>query len=83
MTILFQARLLSFWMIFMAINEQIKECQHELEKLIGKKILEIKFKPYNRDCWRLYITTDKDELVMTFCKDWKCPITQYKSADFS
>lgn len=66
----------------MVINEQVEECQETLEKLIGKKILEIKFKPYNHDCWRLYITTDKDELVMTFCKDWKCPVTQYKGTDF-
>ena len=64
----------------MVINEQIKECQDSLEKLIGKKIVEIKFKPYNHDCWKLFITTDKDELVMTFCSDWKCPVTQYKNS---
>ena len=66
----------------MAINEQIVECRDAFEKLVGKKILDIKFKPCNNDCWRLYITTDKDKLVMTFCKGWKCPVTQYKNADF-
>lgn len=65
----------------MVMNEQVEECQDALEKLIGKKIVEIKFKPYNHDCWKLFITTDKDELVMIFCRDWKCPVTQYKDTD--
>ncbi|WP_424353878.1 hypothetical protein [Methanobacterium sp. MBAC-LM] len=65
----------------MVVDEQVEECQNALEKLIGKKIVEIKFKPYDHDCWKLFITTDKDELVMTFCKDWKCPVTQYRDAD--
>jgi len=65
----------------MVMNEQVEECQDALEKLIGKKIVEIKFKPYNHDCWKLFITTDKDELVMIFCRDWKCPVTQYKYND--
>jgi hypothetical protein len=66
----------------MTIEEQEDECQEALEKLIGKRILKIKFKPYDHNCWRLYITTDKDELVMTFCRDWKCPVTQYRNPDF-
>lgn len=69
-------------MIGMTIDEQIEECQDALEKLTGKKILEIKFKPYNHNCWRLYITTDKGKLVMTFCKDWKCPIIEHRRSDF-
>ena len=67
--------------VTMVMNEQVEECQDALKKLIGKKIVEIKFKPYNHDCWKLFITTDKDELVMTFCRDWKCPVTQYKDTD--
>ena len=68
-------------MVIMVINEQVEECQDALRMLIGKKIVDIKFKPYDHDCWKLFITTDKDELVMTFCKDWKCPVTQYRSTD--
>ncbi|MCZ3366497.1 MULTISPECIES: hypothetical protein [Methanobacterium] len=67
----------------MVVDEQVEECQNALEKLIGKKIVEIKFKTYDHDCWKLFITTDKDELVMTFCKDWKCPVTQYRDADYN
>ena len=67
---------------FMSINEQIEECQEALEKLRGKKILKIKFKPYNHDCWRLYITTDKGKLVMTFCRNWKCPVIEHRKSDF-
>ncbi len=67
--------------VTMVVNGQVEECQNSLEKLIGKKIVEIKFKPYDHDCWKLFITTDKDELVMTFCRDWKCPVTQYRDTD--
>jgi len=53
-------------------------CQEALEKLLGKKILDVKFKTYNNDCWRLHIDTDKGEMVMTFCKDWSCPAVEYR-----
>jgi hypothetical protein len=62
----------------MAIEERIQECQDAIEKLEGKKILDVKFKPYNHDCWRLYLNTDKGKLVMTFCKDWECPVIEYR-----
>jgi hypothetical protein len=62
----------------MTIDERIQECQEAIQMLEDKKILEVKFKPYNRSCWRLYLTTDKGKLVMTFCKDWDCPVMEYK-----
>jgi hypothetical protein len=62
----------------MAIEEHIQECQEVIGELKGKKILDAKFKPYNHDCWRLYLTTDKGKLVMTFCNDWECPAIEYR-----
>jgi len=55
-----------------------KECQEALEKLIDKKIVDVNFKTYDDDCWRLHIDTDKGEMVMTFCKDWVCPVVEYR-----
>jgi len=43
----------------MKFEERTHECNEALNKLVGKKILEIEFKPYDNDCWRLYITSDK------------------------
>ena len=57
----------------MTFEEHAQECNEALGKLIGKKVLEIKFKPYNNNCWRLYINTDKWDMVMSFCRDWSCP----------
>jgi hypothetical protein len=62
----------------MGIEEHAAECQEALEKLVDKKVLDIKFKPYNHNCWRLYINTDKGKLVMTFCEDWTCPVVEYR-----
>lgn len=66
----------------MTINERIQECQEAIEKLVDKRIQSVKFKPYNHDCWRLYINTDKGKLVMTFCKDWECPVIEHRESDF-
>jgi hypothetical protein len=57
----------------MTFEEHAQECNDALSKLIGKKVLEVKFKPYNNNCWRLYINTDKGDMVMSFCRDWSCP----------
>jgi hypothetical protein len=57
----------------MTFEEHAQECNDALSKLIGKKVLEIKFKPYNNNCWRLHINTDKGKMVMSFCRDWSCP----------
>ena len=57
----------------MTFEEHARECNEALSKLVGKKVLEIKFKPYNNNCWRLYINTDKGNMVMSFCRDWSCP----------
>jgi hypothetical protein len=57
----------------MTIEEHAQECNEALSKLVGKKVLGIEFKPYNNDCWRLYINTDKGNMVMSFCRDWSCP----------
>ena len=61
------------------INEHMQECQEALQKLIGKTIVDIRFKPQNSDCWRLYITTDTGKMVMTFCKDWMCPVVEHRN----
>lgn len=65
--------------IKMKFEEHAKECNDALEKLVDKKILDVKFKPYNNDCWRLYIKTDKGEMVMSFCRDWTCPEVEYRN----
>jgi hypothetical protein len=62
----------------MTFEEHSQECNEYLAKLVGKKVLEIEFKPYDSDCWRLYMTTDKGKMVMTFCRDWQCPEIEYR-----
>ncbi len=62
----------------MKFEERTQECNDALNKLVGKKILEIEFKPYDNNCWRLYITTDKGKMVMTFCRDWTCPEIEHR-----
>lgn len=62
----------------MVKEERIHECEEAVEKLKNKNIRDVKFKQYNRDCWRLYLTTDKGKLILTFCKDWECPVIDYK-----
>jgi hypothetical protein len=62
----------------MKLTNHTRECQEALENLVGKKVVDIKFKTQNNDCWRLYITTDKGEMVMTFCKDWICPVVEQR-----
>ncbi len=57
----------------MKFEEHAQECNEALSELIGKKILEIKFKPFDNNCWRIYITTDDGKMVLSFCKDWSCP----------
>lgn len=60
------------------LDEQKRECKQELEKLVGKKILEIDFRTYNNECWRVYLNTDKGKMVMTFCKKWSCPVVEMR-----
>jgi hypothetical protein len=62
----------------MEIGEYAAECQEALKKLIDKKVLDIKFKQYDNNCWRLYINTDKGKMIMSFCEDWKCPVVEYR-----
>lgn len=56
-----------------------ENCQEALKKLLDKKIVSVKFKSHDDDCWRLHIDTDKGEMVMTFCKDWSCPVVEYRT----
>lgn len=62
-------------------NELEGNCQEALEKLLDKKILDVSFKTRDSDCWRLHINTDKGEMVMTFCKDWVCPVVEYRDPE--
>lgn len=55
-----------------------KNCQKALKKLLDKKILDAKFKSYDEHCWRLYVNTDQGKMVMTFCRDWTCPMIEYR-----
>lgn len=57
----------------MKFEEHAQECNEALNELVGKKVLEIEFKPYDNNCWRVYIRTDSGKMVMSFCKDWSCP----------
>ena len=65
----------------MKFEEHAQECNEALTKLVGKKILEIQYKPYDNDCWRLYITTNKGKMVMTFCRNWNCPEVEHRTSD--
>ncbi len=64
-------------LVVMYNEEHAKECQEHLEKLKGRTVMDCSFKAYENNCWRLYIVTDKDELVMTFCPDWSCPVVEF------
>jgi len=55
-----------------------ENCQKALKKLLDKKIVDVKFKTHD-DCWRLHIDTDKGKMVMTFCRDWSCPVVEYRA----
>ncbi len=55
-----------------------KICQEDLEKLIDRKIVAVSFKSYDDDCWRMHIDTDKGRVVVTFCRNWKCPVVEYR-----
>jgi hypothetical protein len=61
----------------MKTENQVKECQEELEKLRDRKVRESWFKTYGNNCWRLYIITDRGKMVMTFCPDWNCPVVEH------
>jgi hypothetical protein len=65
----------------MKMEEHTQECNNALSMLVGKKILEIEFKPYNNDCWRLYITTNTGKMVMSFCRNWICPEVESRQSD--
>jgi hypothetical protein len=65
----------------MKFEEHEQECNEALTKLVGKKILEIQYKPYDNDCWRLYITTNEGKMVMTFCRNWNCPEVEHRTQD--
>lgn len=64
--------------VLIDLDENTKECKQTLEKLIGKKIIDIDFKYYDDECWRVYIGTDKGKMVMTFCKKWGCPVVELR-----
>lgn len=55
-----------------------KDGQKALEKLVDKKIVKVSLKSHDEDCWRMHIDTDKGRVVLTYCKDWKCPIVEYR-----
>jgi hypothetical protein len=55
-----------------------EDCQEALKKLINKKIVDVKFKSYNSNCWRLHMDTDKGKMVITFCNEWICPVVEYR-----
>jgi len=61
----------------MTKEEHAKECQEQLEKLKGKKVMDCSFHAYENNCWRLYIVTDAGKMVMTFCPDWSCPVVEH------
>ena len=65
----------------MKFEEHALECNEALNRLVGKKILKVQYKPYDKDCWRLYITTDKGKMVMSFCRNWACPEVEHRDMD--
>ena len=64
----------------MTNEEHAKECQQQLKKLTGKKVVDSCFRAYDNNCWRLYIVTDTGKMVMTFCPDWSCPVVEHHQA---
>jgi len=62
----------------MKVERGIEECQETFEKLVGKKVIDIKFKSHNHDCWRIHILTDGGDFIMTFCKGWICPVVEHR-----
>ncbi|MFB2623359.1 MULTISPECIES: hypothetical protein [Methanothermobacter] len=52
------------------------ECAANLMELVGKRVVDVEFRTYDDKCWRIYITTDSGGIVMTFCRDWKCPVVE-------
>ena len=38
----------------MNLEEHAQECNDALSDLIGKKILDVEFKPIDTNCWNLY-----------------------------
>ncbi|BDH80070.1 MAG TPA: hypothetical protein GXX31_01105 [Methanothermobacter sp.] len=56
----------------------IDDCRENLKKLIGKRILDVEFKFYDDECWRIHLDTDDGSFVMTFCKSWTCPIVEHR-----
>ncbi len=62
----------------MKIDEHLAECQKTFEKLIDKKVIDVKLKLHDHDCWEIYITTDKGKFVVTFCKGWICPMVELR-----
>ncbi len=57
----------------MNLEEHAQECNDALSDLIGKKILDVEFKPIDTNCWKRYITSNTGKMVMSFCKNWSCP----------
>jgi hypothetical protein len=62
-------------------KRQLKECEEALAALIGKKVLDIRFDVEEVDCWRFNLETDGGEFVMTFCRDWACPVVEKRSLE--
>lgn len=67
-------------LMLMSNKEHAKECQEQLEKLEGRKVIDCSFKAFENNCWRLYIVTDMGKLVMTFCPHWSCPVVEHHEA---
>ncbi|MBE2899703.1 hypothetical protein DNK57_02520 [Methanothermobacter thermautotrophicus] len=53
-----------------------KECAENLMELVGKRIVDVDFSSYDDECWRIHIRTESGMIVMTFCRDWKCPVVE-------
>ncbi|MDI6703017.1 hypothetical protein U2150_07590 [Methanothermobacter wolfeii] len=56
-----------------------RECAENLMELVGRKVVDVRFKVYDDECWRIYIITDSGKMVMTFCRDWKCPVVEKRN----
>lgn len=62
----------------MSRSDLEKSCQEDLKVLVDKKVVGVNFKSYDDVCWRVHIDTDNGRVVMTFCKDWACPVVEYR-----